>query len=156
MTVHVIASVEDAIALVGTPLGPSRWHTITQAMIDHFAEATDNHSPNHTDPVYAASTPAGTTIAFGMQILGLATLVLMDMWELRNITGGADYGYNRVRHLAPVPVGSQVRATATFVEAVPVDGEGVRLTTDLVFELEGEARPACIAQIVNVLWFGAP
>ncbi len=150
---RVLASVDDVLSAVGTPLGTSGWHRITQRAIDAFAEGTGNFAPNHTDPEYAARTPLRVTIAFGMQILAMATLVLADLWELRNVTSGADYGCNRVRHLAPVPVDSRVRATATIAAAEPVGEDAVRLITDLEFEVEGGTRPVCVAQVVNVLHF---
>jgi acyl dehydratase len=150
---RILASVDDVLTAVGAPLGASGWHRITQREIDAFAEGTGNFAPNHTDPAYAAGTPLRVTIAFGMQILAMATLVLSDLWELRNVTSGADYGCNRVRHLAPVPVDSRVRATATIAAAEPVGGDGVRLTTDLEFEVEGGTRPVCVAQVVNLLHF---
>lgn len=149
----VISSLEDVFGLVGTPLGPSAWHTITQDAIDRFAEATENPAPNHTDPDYAAKTPLKTTIAFGIQVLAMATALLGDIWELRGVTSGADYGSNRVRHLAPVPVDARVRLQGTIANAEPVDDDGVRITLDLEFEMEGGTRPACVAQIVHLLRF---
>jgi acyl dehydratase len=152
----VIASPDDLLARVGVPLGVSGWHRVSQDEIDHFAAGSGNQAPIHVDPEFARQTPLGTTIAFGIQILAMATMLLSDIWELRNVVNGADYGANRVRYPAAVPVGSRVRLRAAIVAAEPVDGDGVRTTLDLVFELEGSPRPAAVAQIVFVYWFAPP
>lgn len=124
---------------------------VTQQEVDHFAEATGNRAPIHTDPAFAAKTPYGGTIAFGIQILAMATMLLADLWDLR-VVGGVDVGANKVRHLAPVPTGSRVRLGAVIASAEDVDG-GVRATLDLTFEVEGSERPACVAQIIFVYYF---
>jgi acyl dehydratase len=149
----VIASPDDLLTRVGTPLGVSGWHRVSQHEIDHFAAGSGNRAPIHVDPAFARRTPLGTTIAFGIQILAMATMLLSEIWELRDVVNGADYGANRVRYPAAVPVGSRVRLRAVISAAEPVDDGGVRATLDLVFELEGSDRPACVAQIVFVYWF---
>lgn len=148
----VIAQPIDLLSRVGEHLGWSEWHTVTQTAIDHFAEATGNRAPIHVDPEYAKGTPYGGTIAFGMQIQAMATILLSDLWELR-VTGGADAGSNKVRHLGPIVAGARVRLGAVIVAAEEVEG-GVRTTLDLTFEVEGGVRPACVAQIVCVYLFG--
>jgi acyl dehydratase len=149
--VIVVARPEDLTERVGTHLGWSDWHAVTQEAIDHFAEATGNRAAIHTDPEFASTTPYGGTIAFGIQVLAMATMLLEDVWELR-VAGGVDVGSNRVRHLAPVRVGERVRLGAEIAEAIPIDG-GVRTTLDLTYEIEGNERPACVAQIVFVYYF---
>jgi acyl dehydratase len=149
--VIVIERPADLTDRVGTHLGWSEWHAVTQDAVDRFADATGNRAPIHTDPEFARTTPYGGTIAFGIQVLAMATMLLADVWELR-VTGGVDVGSNRVRHLAPVRVGERVRLGAEIAEAVHVDN-GVRTTLDLTFEIEGTERPACVAQIVFVYYF---
>lgn len=146
----VVERAEDLTSRVGEHLGWSAWHTVTQDEIDHFAEATGNRAPIHTDPDFAKRTPYGGTIAFGMQIQAMATMLLSELWELR-VTGGVDVGTNKVRHLAPVVAGGLVRLGATIAEAEPVEG-GVRVTLDLVFEADGSERPACVAQQVFIYY----
>ena len=148
----VIAQPEDLLGRVGEHLGWSDWYTVTQAEIDHFAEATGNRAPIHVDPEYAEHTPYGGTIAFGMQIQAMATMLLSDLWELR-VSGGADVGSNKVRHLAPVVSGARVRLGAVIAAAEEV-ASGVRTTLDLTFEIDGNERPACVAQIVYIYGFG--
>jgi acyl dehydratase len=148
----VIAKPEDLLSRVGEHLGWSEWHTVTQAEIDHFSEATGNRAPIHVDPEFAKNTPYGGTIAFGMQIQAMTTLLMSDLWELR-IAGGVDVGSNKVRHLAPVVAGARVRLGAVIAAADEVPG-GVRTTLDLTFEIEGGERPACVAQVVYSYYFG--
>lgn len=147
----IVAKPADLLDRVGEHLGWSEWHTVTQAEIDHFAEATGNRAPIHTDPEYARGTSYGGTIAFGMQIQAMATMLLSDLWELR-VAGGADLGSNKVRHLAPVIAGASVRLGAVITAAEETKG-GVRTTLDLTFEIEGSERPACVAQIVYTYAF---
>jgi acyl dehydratase len=154
--VIVVDRPEELLARVGEPLGVSSWHTVTQEEVDHFAAGTGNRAPIHTDPEFARHTPFGTTIAFGTQVLAMATMLLGDIWELRNVVNGADYGANKVRYPAPVTVGSRIRLHALLGAAEPVRDAGVRVTLDLEFELEGASRPACRAEIVFVYWFAAP
>ena len=148
----VISKPEDLTSRVGEHLGWSEWHAVTQTEIDHFAEATGNRAPIHTDPEFAKSTPYGGTIAFGMQIMAMATFLLSDIWELR-ANGGYDVGSNKVRYLAPVIAGQRVRAGLTVAGAEPVDENGVRATMSVTFEVEGSERLACVAEIVYVYFF---
>lgn len=149
----VLRATSDLLALDGKPLGSSAWHEVTQAEVDHFAEATGNRAPIHTDPEFAKTTPLGGTIAFGIQVLAMATTLLSDIWELRGVVDGVDYGANRVRYPAPVRVGGRVRLHANVTKAEPSGDNGVRATLDLTFEVEGSDRPACVAEIVFVYFF---
>ena len=149
----VVASPNDLTSRVGEHLGWSDWHPVTQEDVDHFAAATGNLAPIHTDPDWAAANgPYGGAIAFGMQIQAMFTMLMADLWELR-VTGGVDMGSNKVRHLAPVVVPSRVRVGAKVAAAEPVDPNGVRATLDVTFEVEGSERPACVAEIVFIYFF---
>ena len=147
-----ISQPSDFTSRVGEHLGWSEWHTVTQAEVDHFAEGTGNRAPIHTDPEFAKHTPYGTTIAFGIQILAMATMLLSDIWELR-VAGGVDVGANKVRHLAPVPVGKAVRLGIRIAAAEVVDPNGVRVTKELTFEVEDSQPPACVAEVVFLYYF---
>ena len=149
--VIVVEKAEDLTGRVGEHLGWSEWHTVTQEEIDHFAAGTGNLAPIHTDPEYAKQTPYGATIAFGIQILAMTTMLMSELWELR-VAGGVDVGNNKVRHLAPVLGGGRVRLGAQVKEAVPVD-TGARVTLDLTFEVEGSERPACVAESIFIFYF---
>jgi acyl dehydratase len=147
-----ISQASDFTSRVGEHLGWSEWHTVTQAEVDHFADGTGNRAPIHTDPEFARHTPSGTTIAFGIQILAMATMLLSDIWEL-HVTGGVDVGANKVRHLAPVPVGKAVRLGIRIAGAEVVEPNGVRVTKELTFEVEDSERPACVAEVVFLYYF---
>jgi acyl dehydratase len=151
----VIHAAKDLLDLDGGPLGTSAWHEVTQDEVDHFAEGTGNRAPIHSDPEFARTTPLGGTIAFGIQILAMATMLLSDIWELRGVVDGVDYGANRVRYPAPVRVGERIRLHATVAKAELAGEQGVRVTLDLVFELDGSERPACAAEIVFIYFFGS-
>jgi acyl dehydratase len=145
---RTIEGVEGLRASVGQELGVSRWHQIDQEQISAFAQATGDRYWIHTDPERAArDTPFGSTIAHGLLTLSLGP---MFSYEIYNITGFPmylNYGFEKVRFTAPVPVGSRVRMRATLESINEVAG-GITCTIAQVFELEGSERPACVAQSV--------
>ncbi len=144
---HRIHSVNDVAALVGQHLGYSDYTTLTQGMIDGFAEVTGDHQWIHVDPVRAADGPFGTTIAHGYLTLSLIPALLNQVLVVDLPGARINYGLNRVRFVSPVPSGSEVRlgATVTGVEAV---GEAWQITLDVSLEQRGAAKPACVAQIL--------
>jgi acyl dehydratase len=152
----VVSRPSDLTSRVKEHLGWSDWHVVTQVEIDHFAEATGNRAPIHVDPEYAKTTPYGATIAYGIQILAMATMLLSELWELR-VSGGVDVGANKVRHLGPVRAGTGVRVGARILDATDVGGAegaaGVRTTIELTFEAQGADRPVCVAEIVFIYSF---
>jgi len=131
----------------GTELGPSRWVEVDQARIDNFAAATEDSQWIHTNRERAAAGPFGTTIAHGFLTLSL----LPDLWFEVAGDGGysvtVNYGLNRVRFPAPVPVGSRVRASFRIEEVEPVDG-GEQARIGATIEREGHAKPVCVAELV--------
>jgi acyl dehydratase len=148
--VRVFHGIEELQEAVGTHLGYSDWHTITQAQIDAFAESTGDHQWIHVDPIRAADGPFQTTIAHGYLIL---SLVPMFLWQIYTVEGprmGVNYGANKVRFPAPVPVGSRVRAGVELVSLTPGAG-GHQLVARVKIERDGGDKPACVAEIVSVL-----
>jgi acyl dehydratase len=147
----IVETLAELSELQGSELGPSAWVEIDQARIDTFADATDDHQWIHTDPARAADGPFGTTIAHGYLTLAL----LIPMWtQLLDVTEAktkVNYGLNKVRFPAPVPVGSKIRATATLTTVEPISG-GVQVTVDAVIERDGADKPVCIAQPVFRLY----
>ncbi len=134
---------------VGSTLGPTGWVEIGQDRIDAFAAATDDPQWIHTDPVRAAAGPFGTTIAHGYLTLSLLPALLGEVLE----TGArlaVNYGLNRVRFPAPVPVGSRVRARFEVLAADEL-AEGVQLTVVATVEREGGEKPVCVAEAVHRL-----
>jgi acyl dehydratase len=143
----------------GDDLGTSAWHEVTQADIDAFAAATDDYTKIHVDPEHAAQTPFGSTIAHGLYTLSLGPKFLHELFDTHGIGLGVNYGFNRVRFLAPVPSGSRVRMRARLVsvreaDRVPGDqfSEGIQATIEQTFDIEGHERPACIAESL-VMYF---
>jgi acyl dehydratase len=145
-----IAELKD---YVGKEIGSSNWHEITQERINTFAEATDDHQWIHVDPEMAAQGPFGTTIAHGYLTLSLAPVLMSEIWEFEDVQMGINYGLNRVRFPAPVPVGSKVRATAKLqsVDEIP---NGVQIVVACTFEREGGDKPVCVAETVSRLYGG--
>jgi acyl dehydratase len=135
---------------VGTHLGYSDWHTITQQQIDLFAEATGDHQWIHTDPDRAKEGPFGTTIAHGYLTLSLLPLLVWQVYSIEGLTMAVNYGSNKVRYPSPVPVDSRVRAGVELVSLDRAPG-GSRATIRVTIEREGGDKPACVAETVSVL-----
>ncbi len=148
MTAITLRSVEDLRTNVGREVGVSAWRTIDQAMIDAFAEVTADHQWIHTDPARAGSSPFGSTIAHGLLTLSLGPAMLYELLPLENLEGivfGLNYGYEKVRFPAPVPVGSRVRLRLTIGGVDEVAG-GLQLRLVQTFELDGADKPVCVAE----------
>ena len=135
---------------VGEHLGYSDWHEVTQDQVNLFADATGDHQWIHVDPERAASGPFGTTIAHGYLTLSLLPHFGQQLFRLEFGTARINYGLNKVRFPVPVPVGSTVRAKATFVD-LREGAAGATLTTRYVVELDGAAKPACVAESLVLL-----
>ena len=139
---------EELPALVGQSLGTSDWFTIDQGRIDRFAEATVDAQWIHTDPVRAAAGPFGATVAHGFLTLSLLPMFSERSWTLEGSRMGVNYGLNRVRFPAPVPVGSRLRAHCRLLSCEAIDG-GVQLVTEVTIEREGSDKPVCVAESVS-------
>jgi acyl dehydratase len=136
---------------VGQKLGTSEWFTVDQEMIDAFAKATGDMNWIHIDAERAKrEMPGGKTIAHGYLTLSLIPRLSKTVYHIQQRGKGFNYGANRVRFTAPVPVGSRVRLTETLKEAVDTDA-GLRLTFDCVIEIEGGKRPAMVAEIIVLM-----
>ncbi|ACU53785.1 MaoC domain protein dehydratase [Acidimicrobium ferrooxidans DSM 10331] len=142
-----VDSLEALHGLVGTHLGYSAWLTITQERIDQFAEATGDHQWIHVDPVRAASGPFGTTIAHGYLTLSLVSALLPEVLDVRGVGMVVNYGANRIRFPAPVPVGSRVRLGAVLASLSEIAG-GAQSQVDVTIEVEGSTKPALVAEIL--------
>jgi len=138
----------DLEALVGQHVADSDWIMIDQARIDQFAEATGDHQWIHVDPVRAAAGPFGTTVAHGFLTLSLLPEMGANAMEFRDVRMGVNYGLNRVRFTAPVPVGSRVRGRFKLNTYETIEG-GAQITFDVTMEREGSDKPVCIAESVS-------
>jgi acyl dehydratase len=143
-----VAVPADLLDLVGKELGTSGWLEITQADVNEFAHATHDEQWIHVDVEKAKTGPFGQTIAHGFLTLALLVPLITDILEIETKSMSVNYGLNKVRFPAPVPVGSRVRATATLAEAERVRG-GVQIVLDMVIEREGSEKPVCVAQVVH-------
>jgi acyl dehydratase len=131
----------------GDELGPTRWVEVGQERVDAFAGATEDSQWIHTNRERAAEGPFGTTIAHGFLTLSLLPALWFEAAEDGGNTLTINYGVNRVRFTAPVPVGSRVRASFRVEEVTPVDGgEQARITANV--EREGHEKPVCVAELV--------
>lgn len=135
---------------VGTHLGYSEWHTITQEQIDLFAEATGDHQWIHVDPVKAAIGPYGATVAHGYLTLSLVPKLVWQIYTVAGVRMGVNYGSNKVRFPAPVPVGSKLRAGAELLE-LSRGPQGARATVRVTIEREGGDKPACVTETLSLL-----
>jgi acyl dehydratase len=135
---------------VGQHLGYSSWLVIGQDRIDAFAAATDDHQWIHVDPDRAAKGPFGTTVAHGYLTLSLLPALIAEVYQVDGVAMRINYGLNRVRFPAPVPRDARVRAGVELLALEPVTG-GARSTTRVTVEIEGGAKPACVAETVS--WF---
>lgn len=147
---RVFANVEAVKNAVGEALGSSDWITIDQTMIDRFAEATGDFQWIHVDRARAAASPFGTTIAHGFLTLSLLAGLSQQVYRVDNLAARLNYGCNKVRFTTPVPSGKRVRAH--FKAQAAEDAlQGMRLTSLATVELEGAAKPACVAELVSLL-----
>lgn len=144
---HGISQLEQA---VGTHLGYSDWHEITQSQIDLFAAATGDHQWIHVDPDKAALGPFGTTIAHGYLTLSLVPMLVWQIYKVEGVQMGVNYGADRVRFPDPVPVGSKVRAGVELVALTSRD-ETHQLSARVTIERHGADKPACIVDSISVL-----
>jgi acyl dehydratase len=131
--------------LAGADLGASDWLTVTQDRVNKFADATDDHQWIHVDTERARTGPFGATIAHGYLTLGLVIPLWTQILQMEGVAVAVNYGLNRVRLPAPVPVGSQVRLHAR-VSAVKDVADAVQLTVDFTVEIQGGDKPALVAE----------
>ncbi len=142
-----ISTPQDLLGLVGQPLGTTEWMTIDQERVNLFADATGDHQWIHVDPEKAAAGPYGRTIAHGYLTLSLAPLFIAEALVIEKVQAGVNYGLNKVRFPAPVPVGARVRAVVELVGAQEKPA-GIEAVIRLTYEVDGADRPACIAETV--------
>jgi acyl dehydratase len=139
--------------LEGKPFPPGEWVTITQEMIDDFARATGDFQWIHTDPEKAAlHSPYKKTVAHGFLSVSLLSRLLGDCIEVRSVKLGLNYGLNKVRFPAPLPVDSQVRLKGLVKQIEAYPKNGLKITWDCMVEIKGVAKPACVAEFVTLMF----
>jgi acyl dehydratase len=142
------AKLQDLQAEVGQDIGASDWITVDQKRIDLFAQATGDHQWIHVDPVQAAKGPFGTTVAHGFLTLSLMPEMFAGAFDIADVRMGVNYGLNKVRFTNPVPSGGRVRGRFVLQAFEPIPG-GAQLTVTVTMELEGSAKPACVAESIS-------
>jgi acyl dehydratase len=150
----LFASPDELKGAVGRNLGSSGWLEVTQERIDKFADATDDHQWIHVDPARAAAGPFGRTIAHGYLTLSLLSALLPELIKVENVAMMINYGVNKVRFPAPVPVGSLVRATSEILAVEDVAG-GAQVTFRTTIERQDEVKPCCVVESI-VRYLAAP
>jgi acyl dehydratase len=148
-----LTGLEQVKSCVGQELGVSDWHTVTQEKIDQFAEVTGDDQWIHIDVERAKETPFGGTIAHGYYVLSLGPRFSYDMFTFEGFAFGLNYGLNRVRFPAPMPVGGNVRMRAKLAAVEELPG-GAQITTELTFEREGGDKPVCVAESLARVYLG--
>lgn len=138
---------DDLPDLVGQPLGPSAWRDVTQEAVNAFADATGDHQWIHVDPVRAAEGPFGGPIAHGFMTLSLIPVLIGDLLVVEGASLVVNYGLNKVRFPAPVPVGTAVRASGELTAVEEIAG-GLQGVMSLTIERDGGTKPVCVAEPV--------
>lgn len=145
-------SFEELPTLAGQELGTSDWVLIDQDRINKFADATGDHQWIHVDVERAKKEmPGGKTIAHGYLTLSLIPMLGAQILRITGVSRGINYGSNKIRFTNMVPVGSRVRARQRLLAVEPKAG-GLQLTNEVAIEIEGEARPACIAETISLVY----
>ena len=139
-------SYSEVLSCIGQEVAISNWVTITQAQIQKFADATGDQQWIHTDPERAAKGPFGAPIAHGFLTLSLLPQFFDDTFTIEGSKMGVNYGLNKVRFMAPVPVNSRLRARMTLQAAERIAPEGVQMTWLVTVEREGSEKPVCVAE----------
>jgi acyl dehydratase len=150
---RTITGLDELKAADGETLGTSSWHEVTQQDIDAFADVTGDHQWIHVDTERAKDTPFGGTIAHGYYTLSLAPGFSDQIFKLEGIAFGINYGLNKVRFPAPLPVGGKVRMKAKVAGVESIQG-GAQVTLELTFEHEGSEKPVCVAETLARLYAG--
>ena len=144
MAITTFDGIEQVRAAVGTHLGYSDYTEVTQERVDQFADATGDHQWIHVDVERArAESPFGGPIAHGYLTLAISNELLPQILEVRGVSLGVNYGVDRIRFPAPVPVGSRLRAGAELVDVSDVKG-GIQTLVRITLEVEGGTKPVCI------------
>lgn len=148
---RTFATLEDLRGVVGQQVGVSEWLSIDQDRVALFADATEDHQWIHLDVERARAGPFGQTIAHGYLTLALVVPLMQRTFTVEGVRMAVNYGLNRVRFPAPVPVGSRIRARVSLTAVEDVAG-GVQATWNVVVECEGSEKPVCVAESLSRLY----
>jgi acyl dehydratase len=146
-------TLDEVKANIGQEIGVSDWFLIDQERINRFADITEDHMFLHVNPEAAAATPFGGTIAHGL--LTLSMMPVMAYQAVPGVSGtrmGVNYGYNKVRFMAPVKSGKRIRGRFTVKAVEPQSGGRIQIVHDATIEIEGESKPALAAEWITMVW----
>lgn len=150
---HIIKSIDDMQSLIGEEVGLSDWVVIDQHRIDQFAEATTDHQWIHVDTERAArEMPDGKTIAHGYLTIALIPVLTRNFIHVENLARTVNFGLNKVRFIAPIPVGSRLRGRSIVLQAQQ-RADALLLTSQVRIEVEGQKQPACVAETLSMYFF---
>ena len=144
---HVFTTIDEVGSIEGRAFGPSTWRAIPQEDIDLYADLSGDDNPIHVDAEAAAKSPFGGRIAHGMLTLSMVVPHLREIYKVSGTSTGIVYGFNKIRFPSPVPSGANIRVRGTVAQVEEVAG-GWQVTLALVFEVEGSAKPAVVAELV--------
>ena len=144
---------DDILAGVGKTLGPGEWLTITQERVNRFADATDDHQWIHVDPARAKAGPFGAPIAHGYLTLSLMAKFLPELVSMPGMKMGVNYGTDKVRFPSAVKVGARIRPSGQLIAAERTKDGGVQAIIRVTVEIEGESKPACVADTIGRYYF---
>jgi acyl dehydratase len=144
------ANLDELKKAAGGVLGEGEWFTVTQHIIDQFAEATGDFQYIHIDPERAKSGPFGTTVAHGFLTLSLVPQLSRSVYRVHGIATGINYGSNRIRFIEPVKVDARIRAKVKLLSVEPYP-PGQRIATEVTVEIEDVAKPALVAEILSLM-----
>lgn len=144
----IITNPEQLLDLEGKTLGTTAWLTVSQQRINLFAEATNDHQWIHVDEEKAAQGPFGACIAHGYLTLSLASDFLFQLIDIQNLAMGVNYGCNKIRFPAPVPVGSEIRGRGDVISVEQI-GEAYQAVIRITIEIEGSERPGCVVDTIS-------
>ncbi len=143
----IINGIDDLKSRIGDHLGFSPWHRVTQEQVNTFADATGDHQWIHVDVDRATAGPFGGPIAHGYLTLSMGPMFSPQIMQVSGISMGVNYGMNKVRFMSPVPVGANLRMGAKLLTVDDIAG-GAQVTMEFTFEVEGVAKPSCVAECV--------
>ena len=147
MTNRLSVAVSDLPSIEGSAFGPSEWRVITQDEVNDYARLSGDMNPIHVDPEFATTTPYGGTIVHGLFTLSLVVPLMAEIFEVTEVGLGINYGSNKLRFPAPVPVGSRVRVHGVVKSVTEVTG-GYQLEVPVTFDVEGGEKPVLVTELV--------
>jgi acyl dehydratase len=144
-TTNVTFEMANLKGAAGTHLGYTEWREMTQERVNLFADATDDHQFIHVDPERAKQTPFGGTVAHGFLTLSLVAPIMGELMHVSDAKMGINYGLDKVRFPAPLPVGAQFRGGGEIIEVTDVPG-ALQVKSKVTVEVQGAEKPACVAE----------